>query len=38
MLVRSNNNFGNNNNNQQMRQPQPSYGRARVNHINAQEA
>jgi hypothetical protein len=35
--VRSNNNFGNNNN-QQMRQPQQSYGRARVNHINAQEA
>jgi hypothetical protein len=34
--VRSNN-FGNNNN-QQMRQPQQSYGRARVNHINAQEA
>jgi hypothetical protein len=28
----------NNNNNQQMRQPQQSYGRARVNHINAQEA
>jgi hypothetical protein len=39
MPVRSNNNFGNNNNNnQQMRQPQQSYGRARVNHINAQEA
>jgi hypothetical protein len=38
MLVRSNNNFGNNNSNQQMRQPQQSYGRARVNHINAQEA
>jgi hypothetical protein len=35
--VRSNNNFGDNNN-QQMRQPQQSYGRARVNHINAQEA
>jgi hypothetical protein len=35
--VRRNNNFGNNNN-QQMRQPQQSYGRARVNHINAQEA
>jgi hypothetical protein len=35
--VRSNNNFGNNNN-QQMRQPQQSYGRARINHINAQEA
>jgi hypothetical protein len=35
--VRSNNNFGNNNN-QQMRQPQQSYGRARVNHINTQEA
>jgi hypothetical protein len=35
--VRSNNNFGNNNS-QQMRQPQQSYGRARVNHINAQEA
>jgi hypothetical protein len=38
MPVRSNNNFGNNNNNQLMRQPQQSYGRARVNHINAQEA
>jgi hypothetical protein len=38
MPVRSNNNFGNNNSNQQMRQPQQSYGRARVNHINAQEA
>jgi hypothetical protein len=38
MPVRSNNNFGNNNNNQQMRQPQQSCGRARVNHINAQEA
>jgi hypothetical protein len=38
MLVRSNNNFGNNNSNQQMRQPQQSYGRAHVNHINAQEA
>jgi hypothetical protein len=37
MPVRNNNNFGNNNN-QQMRQPQQSYGRARVNHINAQEA
>jgi hypothetical protein len=35
--VRSNNNFVNNNN-QQMRQPQQSYGRARVNHINTQEA
>jgi hypothetical protein len=35
MPVRSNNNFGNNNNNQLMRQPQQSYGRARVNHINA---
>jgi hypothetical protein len=35
--VRTNNNFGNNNN-QQMRQPQQSYGQARVNHINAQEA
>jgi hypothetical protein len=34
--VHSNNNFGNSNN-QQMRQPQQSYGRARVNHINAQE-
>jgi hypothetical protein len=36
-----NNNTGvttNNNNNQQMRQPQQSFGRARVNHINAQEA
>jgi hypothetical protein len=38
MPVRSNNNFGNNNSNQQMRQPQQSYGQARVNHINAQEA
>jgi hypothetical protein len=38
MPVRSNNNFGNNNSNQQMRQPQQSYGRARVNHINAQDA
>jgi hypothetical protein len=38
MPVRSNNNFSNNNSNQQMRQPQQSYGRARVNHINAQEA
>jgi hypothetical protein len=38
MPVRSNNNFGNNNSNQQMRQPQRSYGRACVNHINAQEA
>jgi hypothetical protein len=38
MPVRSSNNFGNNNNNQQMRQPQQSYGRARINHINAQEA
>ena len=28
----------NNNNSQQMRQPQQSFGRARVNHINAQEA
>jgi hypothetical protein len=37
MPVRSNNNFGSNNN-QQMRQPQQSYGRARVNHINTQEA
>jgi hypothetical protein len=37
MPVRTNNNFCNNNN-QQMRQPQQSYGRARVNHINAQEA
>jgi hypothetical protein len=37
MPVRSNNNFGNNNT-QQMRQPQQSYGRARINHINAQEA
>jgi hypothetical protein len=32
-----NNNFGNNNN-QLMRQPQQSYGWARVNHINAHEA
>jgi hypothetical protein len=31
-----NNNFGKNNN-QQMRQPQQSYGRARVNHINTHE-
>jgi hypothetical protein len=38
MPVRSNNNFGNNNSNQQMRQPQQSYGRAHVNHINAQKA
>jgi LAS superfamily LD-carboxypeptidase LdcB len=37
MPVRNNNNFCNNNN-QQMRQPKQSYGRARVNHINAQEA
>jgi peptidoglycan hydrolase-like protein with peptidoglycan-binding domain len=37
MPVRINNNFGNNNN-QQMRQPQQSFGRARVNHINAHEA
>jgi hypothetical protein len=37
MPVRSNNNFGNNNN-QQMKKPQQSYGRACVNHINAQEA
>jgi hypothetical protein len=37
MPVRSNNNFGSNNN-QQMRQPQQSYGRARVNHINSLEA
>jgi hypothetical protein len=35
MPVRSS---SNNNNNQQMRQPQQSYGRARVNHINTQEA
>ena len=27
-----------NNNSQQMRQPQQSFGRARINHINAQEA
>jgi hypothetical protein len=38
MPMRSNNNFDNNNSNQQMRRPQQSYGRARVNHINAQEA
>jgi hypothetical protein len=38
MSVRSNNNFGNNNSNQQMRQPQQSYGRARVNAQEAQEA
>jgi hypothetical protein len=35
MPMCSNNNFGNNNSNQQMRQPQQSYGRARVNHVNA---
>jgi hypothetical protein len=35
--VHSNNNFGNNNN-QQMRQPQQSYGRARINAQEAQEA
>jgi hypothetical protein len=34
--IRNNNNI--NNNSQQMRQPQQSFGRARVNHINAQEA
>src|SRR6185437_4149478 len=34
--IRSNNNT--NNNSQQMRQPQQSLGRARVNHIDAQEA
>ena len=34
--IRNNNNA--NNNSQQMRQPQQSFGRARVNHINAQEA
>jgi hypothetical protein len=28
----------NNNNSQQMKQPQQSFGRARVNHIDAQEA
>jgi len=33
--IRSNNT---NNNSQQMRQPQQSFGRARINHINAQEA
>ena len=33
--IRNNNNT--NNNNQQMRQPQQSFGRARLNHINAQE-
>jgi hypothetical protein len=33
----SNNNFGNNNT-QQMRQPEQAYGRACINHINAQEA
>jgi hypothetical protein len=38
MSVRSNSNFGNNNSNQQMRQPQQSYGRARVNAQEAQEA
>ena len=32
------NNSNTNNNSQQMRQPQQSFGRARVNHINAQEA
>jgi hypothetical protein len=31
MPVRNNNNFGNNNSNQQVRQPQQSYGRARIN-------
>jgi hypothetical protein len=35
MSVRSSNNFDNNSSNQQMRQPQQSYARARVNHINA---
>ena len=33
--IRNNNT---NNNSQQMRQPQQSFGRAHVNHINAQEA
>ena len=32
------NNSNANNNSQQMRQPQQSFGRARINHINAQEA
>ena len=32
------NNTNTNNNSQQMRQAQQSFGRARVNHINAQEA
>ena len=36
MPIRNNNNTDNNS--QQMRQPQQSFGRARVNHINAQEA
>ena len=34
----NNNNNNTNNNSQQMRQPQQLFGRARVNHINAQEA
>ena len=33
-----NNNNNTNNNSQQTRQPQQSFGRARVNHINTQEA
>ena len=36
MPIHNNNNT--NNNSQQMRQPQQSFGRAHVNHINAQEA
>ena len=36
MPIRNNSNT--NNNSQQMRQPQQSFGRARVNHINAKEA
>ena len=36
--IRNNNNTNTNNNSQQMRQPQQSFRRARVNHINAQEA
>ena len=32
------NNSNTNNNSQQMRQPQQSFGQARINHINAQEA
>jgi hypothetical protein len=38
MPVCSNNDFNNKNNNSHMREPQQSYRRARVNHINAQDA